>query len=213
MNFYALGDLNRPKGPADTEWLPVEGAATDDAPRCPICGSFIGPRPLLPIVDIELKAWGHEWGDLAFGVGDELLMSERAMEIMLAAGIKGLEGFLPTRTVRATAKIRGIAAPPQYVAARLNRGCATVDERRSGMVRKGPTTCYYCRTGGVIQKYDGIFIEDTSWKGCDIFYPWGMPGTILVSERFRALCQNASISNSDVIPAENCKFDFYRKRP
>ena len=208
MKFYALGHLTRPKnGPADTEWLPIEGAPTGDAPCCPNCGSYLGARPLLPVVDIELKEWGEEWGDFAYGIGDELLMSERTRDVFQRTGITGFDAFLPTRTVRAMARKRGMPPPPTYVAGRINRGCAVIDEVRSGFVRQGPTICSYCRTGGILDSHKSIHLELGSWGGCDIFYAWGLPGTIFVSDRFRSICLKEGISNVNLVPAEECVID------
>lgn len=214
--FFVIGGLGHPMGKAaDTEWLPVEGAPRGDAPRCPVCGNYVGARPLLPVVNIELKAWGQEWGDIAFGVGDELLISERTRDIATGAGLIGFEEFLPTRVVRATARKRAMAVPPTYVAARIMRGGAVVDERRSGVVRQGPTICSFCRTAGILERHDGVYLEEGSYRGQDIFYAWGFPGVILISDRLKELFTSKGVTNFDPIPAEEYRVDFYKgmRRP
>jgi hypothetical protein len=209
MSFYVVGELSLRKGKvADTEWLPVDAAPRGNAPTCPVCSSYVGPRPLLPVVDIELKCWGRLWGDIAFGVGDELLITERTQKIAECAGLKGFEEFLPTRLVRATARSRGMSAPPTYVAAKLARGGGIVDENRSGFVRQGPRICSYCRTAGVLERYDGIYLEEGSYGKFDIFYPWGLPGTIMVSQRLKDIFTANAVTNFYPMTAEKCGRDY-----
>ncbi|NMA65480.1 MAG: hypothetical protein GX957_04460, partial [Clostridiaceae bacterium] len=48
----------------------------------------------------------------------------------------------------------------------------------------------------------GIFFEDNTWSGEDIFFPIGLPGTIVVSERFVDFVRDYGFSNINFIPAE-----------
>lgn len=65
-----------PVGKATTDFLPSEPHNVGDAPRCPACNRFVGMLRWQPPFRVEVETWGSTFGDIAFGPGDSLLVSE-----------------------------------------------------------------------------------------------------------------------------------------
>jgi hypothetical protein len=59
-----------------------------------------------------------------------------------------------------------------------------------------------CRIGGsILKSFDGIYVKEDTWTGEDIFYPVGLPGTVIVSEKFFNLVQDENITNINLAEA------------
>jgi hypothetical protein len=61
---------------AATDFLPLE-ESRGEAPRCVACRKYVGMLPLKPPIRVELETWTDQFGDLAFGPADELLVGDR----------------------------------------------------------------------------------------------------------------------------------------
>ena len=81
MKFFVLHNPNVEAGDAITDFVAVEGSALGEAPRCLVCGKFIGMLPLAPPVRVDVEAWGSRWGDVAFGPGDQILISAKLKKL------------------------------------------------------------------------------------------------------------------------------------
>lgn len=209
MKFFVLQNPKADRGDAVTDYLPVEGSRTGDAPRCSVCGKFLGMLPLLPPVRVELEAWGPRWGDVAFGPGDQLLVSDKLKKLFTEAGLVGFVRLDPVEIVRATRRKPGAGDPPNYWLASIQRSRAALDESASGLVRDEAPTCEECRVGGIIKRARRIFLQAGAWSGEDVFFARGLPGTVLVSERFKRLCQDNDLANCSLVAAETFSFDHY----
>ncbi|HKQ39494.1 MAG TPA: hypothetical protein VJ063_15560, partial [Verrucomicrobiae bacterium] len=59
MRFFVLEE--RPEVgevPAVTDFLYADNSPMGEAPRCPVCGEYVGMLPLLPPIRVELETWG-----------------------------------------------------------------------------------------------------------------------------------------------------------
>lgn len=209
MKFFALQNPKAGRGDAVTDYLPVDGSRTGDAPRCPVCGKFLGMLPLLPPVRVELEAWGSRWGDVAFGPGDQILVSDKLKKLFAEAGLVGFERLDSVEIVKAKRRKPGAGDPPGYWLASIQRSRAVLDESASGLVREEAPTCEECRIGGIIKRVSRIVLQASTWSGEDVFFARGLPGAVLVSERFKRLCDANGLSNCSLVAAEDFSFDHY----
>jgi hypothetical protein len=207
MNFFVLQNPKAGHGDAVTDYLPV-GERTGEAPRCPVCGNFLGMLPLLLPVRVELNAWGSRWGDVAFGPGDELLVTTRLKKAFVDAGLSGFVRFDLVEIVKARKRGRGLGDPPEYQFASIQRSRAAVDDAASGVVRNEATTvCEECRLGGILTRVRRLVLEPNTWSGEDVFFLRGLPGIVVVSERLKRLCEENGFANCLLVPIQDFGFD------
>jgi len=210
MKFFVLQNPLEVRGSnAVTDYVPVDGSRMGDAPRCKVCGEPIGMLPLLPPVGVEIEAWGQRWGDVAFGPGDQILVSDKLKRLFNEAGLHGFERLDSVEVVRVKRRTRGVGDPPRYWIASIQRSRAVLDESASGLVRDEAPICEECRTGGVIKRVDRIVLKETTWSGEDLFFARGLPGTILASERFKSLCDANDLVSCCLVAAEDFSFNHY----
>ena len=76
MKLYTLINPDENKSDAITDFLPLDSVKTGNAIRCPKCNKFMGMLPLLPPIKVEIELFGNNFGDIAFGTGDQILISE-----------------------------------------------------------------------------------------------------------------------------------------
>ncbi len=209
MKFFVLQNPKAGRGDAVTDYLPVDGSRTGDAPRCPVCGNFLGMLPLVPPVRVEIEAWGSRWGDAAFGPSDQILVSDKLKKLFAEAGLVGFERFDPVVIVKAKKRKPGAGDPPDYWLASIQRSRAALDDSASGLVRDEAPTCEECRIGGIIKRTRRIVLQANTWSGEDVFFARGLPGTVLVSERFKHFCEANDLANCFIVAAEDFSFDHY----
>jgi hypothetical protein len=205
--FHVLGtSLSNARG-AVTEYALVDSPNRGEAPRCPVCGGYVGMIPVMPPISAELGLWGRSYGDFAFGPILEFLVSERFKDAFLGAGLSGLPTFAPVRVVKTAFRRGRVKDPaPNYFLVLPIRSPAAIDIRASGMEHDRRVTCQTCRLG-LLRRYQRIVVEDGTWSGEDIFFARGLPGTILTSERFKTLCDRHAFTNCELIEAEHYGYD------
>lgn len=208
MRFYVLKQTQGSVGAAVTDFLEAPGSLTGEAPRCQVCGNFVGMRPLLPPVRVQMKAWGETWGDVAFGVGDQIVVSEKFSSAFHTTGLRGIQRLDPVRVVRVAVTRQEIPAPPTYSLATIQRGSALIDDFASALVRELSSFCPSCRAG-LIKRASRIVIQDGTWSGEDLFFARGLPGVVIASESMRRLCIDYDLQNCSFVAAEEFSFDFY----
>ena len=76
MKFYVVN--KKPSGGYNferfrTDFYYDESVAKSDAPRCPLCGAFVGMLVSIPPYRVRLETWGTGFGDLAFWMSDFLI--------------------------------------------------------------------------------------------------------------------------------------------
>jgi hypothetical protein len=162
---------------------------------------------------VKLRLHGEESGDFiqSNGSGSDLIVSERFADTFRAAGLTGLHGFGPVEVVKVQRrKTRGDFTLPRYFAVTVSFGSALVDEGRSHILRPGPFDCDYCRAIGT-EGVNGFVLEPESWNGDDVFYPRGLVGTLVVSERFARLVSEHALTNIVLTPTERYVWDPLRR--
>jgi hypothetical protein len=201
-------------GPCDTKFRDVKPVHRGEPPPCPKCGQTIGMLTWLPPYRAELELHGESPGDFVKGSGDEVLLSERMAASFRAEGLTGLLGFHPAEIVRVRGKRKGpkTGAAPRYCVVSPCFGRAAVDEARSHLRRTEPITCPECRYTG-LDSIHGFALEPGTWQGEDLFRPRGLPGRIVVSERFAEFVQRHGFTNMKLIPTEEYVWDPLRKGP
>ena len=70
-----------------------------------------------------------------------------------------------------------------------------IDEKLSNFIWKREPTCNSCRANGIIKAWNGIFIEEKTWEQYDIFYPIGLPSTVIVTENFLNFVKSNNLKN------------------
>ncbi len=208
MRFYVLEHPSDGHDDALTDFLSAPGKQRGDAPRCPKCGGFTGMLQTLPPIRVELATWGKRFGDLVFGVGNDLLVCERFKDAFLRSGLTGLSGFAPAEVVKVVARRGKIPKPmPNYFYAVPGRSRAAIDYRKSGIEYERPWSCEECRVG-YMRRFHSVVLEPNTWSGEDVFIARGLPGTIITSERFKEFCDRHAFSNCLLIEAERHHHDF-----
>lgn len=212
MRFYVLKKpLPREKAPTDTEYLQVKNSNIGEPERCKTCGRALSMRRWLPPYEIELETWGAGFADFVVGMEDHLV-SPRFREILSRNEITGFEGFNPICIRRFKKHRRFKGEPPAYVRVGVIGTPAAVDVVASGFKWrvKTPQVCPMCRLGnGILQRFDRVIIEPESWTGEDVFRARGLPGDIMVSQRFFDIWQSNELEGIQLIPAEEHWYDAY----
>lgn len=203
MTFYVIE--KKPKGGLlekyRTDFEYDESVPTGEAPRCPRCGAPIGMLASLPPYRVDLDTWGDEFGDLAFWL-DDFLVSRRFRDAFTRSGLKGLSSFTPASVLSHTAHGKVCGDPPEYFRVRPSNGPARVDPITSGFewVNSNHPSCWECLSGPK-KHWDRIVIDQQSWTGEDLFYPYGAPGVLVASGRFFQWAQAHCFGNLVMIPA------------
>ena len=211
MAFYVL----KPDGGRfGTRWAfgdvldPVHLGPTE---ACPVCGGPVSLRKWLPPHRLRLSSSRPEkWGTFVWGAGFDLIVSGQLKALYEAEGLSGIVRFYPpVEIVRAGNKrVDDLTTPPPaYHVVDIAWNGANLDDQASGTVRRR-VDCPYDR--GSIQSIERVIFEPGSWTGADIFVARGLPGQILVSERFRRLVESHRLGGALLIPAEKYAMDMER---
>jgi hypothetical protein len=202
--FFVLEKLR--EGHHDTEF-DADVINTGPGMRCPQCGNYVGLLSWEPPYRGELELYGKDYGDLMMGPTD-LLVTERFAEAFKAEGLTGLSGFHPVEITRVRRKRRGPkpGPPPRYLFVNPAYGNPALDRERSRILSKKPPECTWCRNVGT-DAIDGLFLEEGTWTGEDVFRPRGMWGVIIVSERFMRFAERQAMSHMTLVPMEKYVWD------
>lgn len=207
MGFYILQPSENRFGKHWAYGMPSKGAVYGEAPRCPICGNFVGVKKWLPPHEIEIvQADPNRLGDFLWGSFYPFLISERLHQIIREERIQGFDQVYEPATVtksRGRKKANLLLTDPTYRAVEIHWNGANVDDEASGIVRVD-VKCTYDR--GSCVRYDRILLDETTWDGSDIFNPRGLPGRILVSERMKQIITAYSITNVLCIPSTDVTY-------
>lgn len=209
MRFYSL--VKSPRGDADTCALEDESHRRGDAAVCPACGSAVGMLEWLPPFRAVLELYGEQFGDFVFLPGsDDFLVTQRFREAYYQHSLTGLVGFDPVEVIAVKSKRKnlGLVKPPMYFRVCANYGQTALDLAASGFEWIDPPTCPICRTGNLM-RWKRLTLDEGTWTGEDAFRPRGLAGEIMVSQRFKDVCEQHDIRNAAFTPAEESSCDFY----
>lgn len=163
----------------------------------------------LPPYRVQLVLHGEELGDFIKVPGYDLLVSERLAKAFREEGLTGLEGFHPVEVVRVRRKGRGPKPShvPPYLTVRACFSRAAVDLAHSRIrYTDSPPTCDECRSA-TKHAILGFSLEPGTWPGEDIFRPRGLPGQLVVSERFERFVARHGFTNLRLTPTEEFVWD------
>jgi hypothetical protein len=192
----------------ETDFLTTDDVVLGDAPRCPVCGHFIGMKVWLPPYKVELALHGKSWGDFAFFAGaGRFIVSSRVADAFTNAGLIGLAGFEPIEVAKVKGR-RSAGRPPEYRRVSIARSGAAVDDSRSVIERSEKATCAQCRSSGV-DAVHGFTLEPGTWTGEDVFFARGLPGSVLASARFTHLVEVNALTNILAIPTQEYEWDSF----
>lgn len=209
MRSIYLLDRNGPKvGEATTDFLPTDSDRTLPALRCEACGAPVGLRRWKSPLHAEIETWGSRFGDLAFGPGEEFLVSERFVSLWRHDRLTGLHGFEPVEIVKVRHRGKRFRElPPKYFSVWAGRSDVAIDQVRSGMQWVSPATplCEVCREGGIKKGWRRIVLEREPKE--NVFVARGL-GSVLADQRFKDFCEEHSLKNCPLVPAEEASHWF-----
>jgi hypothetical protein len=214
MNFFVLA---KPKtgSPEDIrggiDIIQAEGTQTGDFLKCPQCNFPLTMREWLAPHRVDLEPWGKAYGDIDV-VGDGLVVFERFKDVFVENGLSGLSNFQPVEVAKVKFRRGRINnQPPVYFKATITRSPTAVDQKASGYAWRHPSRCCpSCVFGGDgdLKRCERIVIDERTWNGDDIFWPHG--GTrIMVSERFKSVCERYEILGVVFNDPEDEHYDYY----
>jgi hypothetical protein len=205
--FYVLKDPKSNETEYVTDFLKDDSCERGDpVERCSACNRTLGPKIWIPPFRAEIELWGKGFGDIAFGAGNNLLVSENFKSAFLKSNLRGISEFAPVEIVKISHRKK--KNPPPYYCINIKHSKTAIDYKASGFEYDNPPTCNECRYGG-IKRIKRVIIENGTWSGEDIFIGRGLPGTYIVSDKFYRMCKEFEIKNALCIPVEQYSFDFY----
>jgi hypothetical protein len=195
---------------AGTEAFKIDPVNRGPAPRCPLCGNIVGPLTWLSPFNVELETKGRRFGDLAyFAAGDDILVSEFFSQAYATSDLTGLSGFEPVEVTRVKRHRQFSGVPPAYFKGKVSLGKTAVDLAASVFEWDAPPSCDVCRLGTTLKRWKRVIIDLSTWSGEDVFIARGLPGSFIVSERFKVSCEQNDVSNVYFVPVESFNQDFY----
>ena len=209
MQFYVM-DLEI--GSTDDTSLermePIHRGTVDDCQKCPTCGEPKGSLPWLPPYRVAVRAHGKQLGDVAFD-SMHIVVSEKFRQARTEAQLKGIDTFHHLERIRVRPARLG-RKTPTYFYVRAQRFGTRVDLDRSLIEYDRPFSCMTCLEAGM-ESVRGFAIDESSWTGEDIFIAWGMPGSIIVTDRVRQLRDDHDLKNVTLTPTEKYFCDHYHR--
>lgn len=193
MMYFVLRNPKVEEYESVTDYVTIEESVLGEAPTCPVCGNFIGMLPILPPIVVEIKSQGEQWSHISFGSGNELLISDQLKKEILNLNLTGIERMEPVTISKSKGRRRFMPQLPEYWMSSIIFSQKAVDDEKSGIVRQRSWTCPHCKFGGLIESVGKVALEKDDMMAEDIFYPRGLPGTIIVSESFKNACSQVNL--------------------
>lgn len=205
MHYYVLqSDVG---SEAETSYEPVEPIQLGPAPTCPRCGRYVGLKAWLAPHSARVDAHGRRLGDVVFGSGTDLLVSDSFVSAWRSKGLRGLSGFETVDVRRVSAsRVAGPRVRP-YFHAKPERSEARVNRMTSQFTTAGSMECDLCLGPGPINAIVRLDLDLSSLSGEDAFEPWGSAGIVVVSERVLTLAREHLLENVTVIPLSTFRWD------
>lgn len=175
---------------------------------CPKCGTGLGRRPWIPPHYAKLSK--AVYPDLLWGAGFDLLVSDSFVSAYQKAHLSGIFQIdPPVEILKVGRQSIGTVQPPppQYHNILYVHDGVDLDDVLSH-VKRLSGLCEYCRQG--ISALRRVVLRENTWDGSDIFGALGLPGTMIVTERFKALVENNRFESGQFVAAESYRFDFAR---
>ncbi|NET39687.1 MAG: hypothetical protein F6K19_48300 [Cyanothece sp. SIO1E1] len=193
MKYFVLKNPKAEEYENVTDYVTIEESVLGKAPVCPVCGSYTGMLPVLPPVVVEIQSQGSQWSDVSFGSGDQILVSDQLKKRFVDYSLLGIESIEPVAIAKAQSRKRMMPNPPKYWICTITHSKISIDDKASNLVRERSWTCPYCKFGGLIESFDRVILEDEDQTSEDIFFARGLPGTLLVSAKFKRVCDEIGL--------------------
>ncbi len=202
MHFYKLNFWPVDQRPGFTRFRAAPESTLAASPVCATCKGFIGSEQIVPPIRVSLVTYGAQFGDVAFGSVDQILVSKRFKQAYEARDMRGLESFNPVEVlehVRHNGMADDVAMPPYYHCP-IVRSRAIFDQAASEFEWDGPPSkCADCCCDGMLLGYERLVLMPESWAGQAIFYARGSVGTIVVTEQFRQMFEEEDLLGGQFI--------------
>lgn len=202
MDFYVIDKSSRYE---DDKYAFGEhiDQKTGDFEVCEECKLPVGMREWVSPRKVKLSK--PSFGDFVFGTFATFLCSERFKVEYEKSGLKGIVEFQDVDTVKVKNSRKEKVQPPKYYHVKIKRGGARIDEIKSNLIREpGEELCQICKVG-TIKSFEAVYIENNTWNGDDIFYPTGLPGKIITSQKFYDFIKQNNFTSISLIPAKEYK--------
>lgn len=205
MEYYVL--QSEAGTDAETLYEPAEPMRLGPAPTCPRCGRYVGLRTWLAPRSARIGVYGRVFGDVAFGSGTDLLLSDSFVSAWRSKSLRGLGGFEPVAVRRTSAPRLSRSCAPKYFHATAGRTNARVNRATSQIETAGTIACELCLGPGPIDGIAKLDIDLRSVGEEDAFQPWGAAGIVVVSERVLALAEEHRLENVTGTPLSTFSWD------
>jgi hypothetical protein len=147
-----------------------------------------------PPYKVALELMRGDWPDVLSGSNDQLLFSQRAVDILKLDSMRGVEIAGKALVVQVTRRGKRLP-PPEYWFCSIRHGPTAIDLRRSRPFPPGCTpTCNVCLRSKC--KWDSLAIDEATWDGADLFEARGLPGKKICTTRFRGLWSEAGLKGA-----------------
>ncbi len=228
MNFYIIEEKmtqNSWEENAISTYQPDESRDENDPlypktahhhpPFCPLCGKSLSTYALPPLRR-EIHIAKPFFGDLIYSFG--IYCSERFKILYEQSGLKGIEQFrmidiLRVVTHNGVRKAKLSPLPTYYLADIVVDG-AIMDYKRSKAVFCPPIVplCDYCKLplkehGCFLDRYSGVFVDQTRWNGNNIFELIGGISLIIVDQTFKSWFDDSQLLSGCLFIPESEKSD------
>jgi hypothetical protein len=202
MPFYVL---TKPEHGShwDTEYMHEDEFRVGDAPRCVACGSYTGMKEWLPPYRVTVRAHGKAFGDFAFFSTSDFLMSSHAADSWRASGLRGIGEYRPVVVV---SHRPAALPPPAYNRPILDQSTTAIDTEQTIVKSGTEISCRVCLSRD-LDAVGAIAIDASTWNGEDIFTPRGLPGFVIVSDRFKQFVANAELTNVRLLRVDQHRWD------
>lgn len=169
-----------------------------DYEKCIKCGSPISMREWLPPLKVRLSK--SLIGDFIFGTFSTFLVSKSFKLNYEKYNLSGINDFILVDCIQIKGNRKKINR--KYYYAKISISNIKIDEESSKIEREGKIKCSECKNGSIIKSFKGLFFYNNTWKGNDIFIPMGLPGTIIVSDKFREFIDINGYTNIKLTPSQ-----------
>jgi hypothetical protein len=202
VKFFVLENTFAADAPYSTDYYTPDDQPVLPAPTCPRCGRFVGSLQLPAPLRVWLEAEGPKWGDLAFGGGDQVLMSRRVLDRLRSVGATGLHVCGPV-SITNNLEDSSLGPIPEYSLVSITHSETRLDAERSGFVVDRPMNCGSCRGDAILNSLSRIEVDESTWTREDLFYACNLPGVIIVSETAGRVLSDETFLNVKVIDAHS----------
>lgn len=181
-------------------------------PYCPECGSSLG-YSFTPPYFVDLEVYKNYYADVTPTITGQLFVSQAFKDCYEDSGLTGLVDINPVviDTFKQLGPAKKANLPPlpnYYMADPQPLGLATDHERSSTEFYIGSEpTCKYCRFGGTM-RYKKIVLDETTWKGDDIFRLLSIGGTIAADQKFKEWYDDNKFTGCIFKPSEEDSRDW-----